>query len=187
MNAKDKHQLALDLWATGIREARLLATYIDDPKKVTKQQIENQMKDIDYWDLGDKLATNIILKTKFVKYYVGKWRNVENYWYRRVAWILLAEYAYKDKNFDAKYLESFLKEIEDNIRKEENWVQEAMLYAVMYIGGRTKELNEKCIRLGKRISDIDIDYGNTQCETPKIILHMTKPHTQKRIETYYKN
>ena len=62
-----------------------------------------------------------------------------------------------------------------------------MLYAIMYIGGRTKELNEKCIKLGRKLADIKIDYGDTQCETPKILKHMKKEHTKKRIETFYKS
>ena len=173
--------------ASGFHDARILSTYIEDPKKVTKEQIDNQMKDIDYWDLGDKLATNIVLKTNFVKYFIDKWKNSQNAWYRRTAFILLAEYAYKDKNSDPEYLESFLKEIEKNVRNEGNWVQEGMLYAIMYIGGRTKELNHKCVEFGKRLADIKIDYGDTQCEIPKILKHMTKDHTEKRIVTYYKS
>lgn len=62
-----------------------------------------------------------------------------------------------------------------------------MLYAIMYIGGRTKELNEKCVEFWKRLADIKIDYGDTQCETLKILKHMTKDHTQKRISAYYKS
>ena len=47
-NSKDRHQLVLDLWASGFHDARILATYIEDPKKVVKEQIDNLMKDIDY-------------------------------------------------------------------------------------------------------------------------------------------
>ncbi|MDT8366470.1 MAG: DNA alkylation repair protein [bacterium] len=35
------HDLALQLWETGIHEARLLATMIDEPSAVTGQQMEN--------------------------------------------------------------------------------------------------------------------------------------------------
>ncbi len=185
-NSKDRHQLAIDLWATSFHDAKILATYIEDPKKVTRDQIDDQIKDIDYWDLGDKLVTNVVLKTEFVKYFINKWKDSKNTWYQRFAFILLAEYAYKDKNSDIKFLKLFLNEIEDKIRNEENWVQEAMLYTIMDIGGRTKELNEKYIELGRKLADIEIDYGDTQCETPKILKHMIKEHRQKRIETFYK-
>ncbi|MBY9006012.1 MAG: DNA alkylation repair protein [Candidatus Lokiarchaeota archaeon] len=184
-NANNRHQLALDLWDSGFHDAKILATYIDDPKKVLKDQIIKQITDIDYWDLGDKLVTNIVLKTKHIKYFINKWKNSDNPWIRRSAFVLLAEYAYRDKNSDPEFLKPFLTEIEEKIYKEENWVKEGMLYAVMYIGSRSKKLNKLCIDLGKRLKDIKIDYGETKCETPKIIKHMTKDHTQKRIESFY--
>lgn len=34
------HALALELWGTGIHEARLLATMVDDPRAVTEAQME---------------------------------------------------------------------------------------------------------------------------------------------------
>ena len=34
------HNLAGELWASGIHEARLLAAFIDDPKQVTEDQME---------------------------------------------------------------------------------------------------------------------------------------------------
>ena len=40
------HQIALELWQTGIAEARILAAMTDEPEKVTEQQMENWVKDI---------------------------------------------------------------------------------------------------------------------------------------------
>ncbi len=37
---KKNHPLALELWQTGIHEARLLACFIDDPQAVTEEQME---------------------------------------------------------------------------------------------------------------------------------------------------
>jgi 3-methyladenine DNA glycosylase AlkD len=34
------HELAHQLWASGIHEAKILASMIDDPKKVTKEQMD---------------------------------------------------------------------------------------------------------------------------------------------------
>jgi len=42
---KKDHGLALELWKTGIREARILASLIDDPKLVTPQQMDTWVKD----------------------------------------------------------------------------------------------------------------------------------------------
>lgn len=40
------HDLALELWRTRIAEARILAAMIDDPAKLTEEQMEDWVKDI---------------------------------------------------------------------------------------------------------------------------------------------
>src|SRR3990172_6696948 len=48
------HKLALELWKTGIHEARLLAPMIDIPEKATEEQLEEWVKDFDSWDIVDQ-------------------------------------------------------------------------------------------------------------------------------------
>lgn len=182
-----KHEVALKLWDTGIYDARVVATHIENPRKTTEEQINSWMKDIEFFELGDKIATNILLKTDFIKSYIEAWKNHKNDIYRRTAWWLLGQYAYKNKKCDPEYLESFLPEIQEKIHDEENRVKEAMLIAIMYIGGRTPELNKKCLDLAEDVEDVEIDYGDTNCQQPLIVKHMTKEHTQKRMKTYYKS
>lgn len=181
----NRHDFALKLWDSGVHDARLVAIYIEDPKKTTKKQIESWMDDISFFDLVDKLGTEILLKTKWTKQYIDKWKSHDHWLYRRMAYHLLGQYAYKDKTSDPEYLESFLREIESNIRKEQNRVKESMLYAIMYIGGRTPALNRKCLELAERVDDVAIDYGETNCQQPLIRKHMSKDHTKKRMKKYY--
>ena len=49
---KRDHERALALWASGIREARLLALFTDEPKKVTREQAERYAADVQF--LGDR-------------------------------------------------------------------------------------------------------------------------------------
>ena len=41
------HTLALQLWDTGYADARILASMVDEPDKVTEQQMDRWVKDID--------------------------------------------------------------------------------------------------------------------------------------------
>ncbi len=59
------HTLALNLWETNIHEARLLATMIDDPKKVDEQQMEQWAGDFQCWDLCDQCCLNLFDKTEY--------------------------------------------------------------------------------------------------------------------------
>src|SRR5688572_17375522 len=50
------HALALELWASGIHEARILATVIADPMKLTKPQMESWARECDNWAVTDAMA-----------------------------------------------------------------------------------------------------------------------------------
>src|SRR5688572_3760029 len=43
------HELALALWRTGWLEARVLASFVDEPDKVTPTQMEQWARDFDNW------------------------------------------------------------------------------------------------------------------------------------------
>src|SRR5256885_4802509 len=47
------HRLAQQLWTTGIHEARVLATLIGEPEKVTAAQVDRWSRDFESWDVGD--------------------------------------------------------------------------------------------------------------------------------------
>ncbi len=57
------HTLALELWETGIAEARILASMIDDPKQVTPKQMDRWVQDFDAWDVCDQACMNLFDKT----------------------------------------------------------------------------------------------------------------------------
>ena len=50
---RDDHELASALWASGIHEARILASMVDDPAQVTEEQMETWVADFDSWDVCD--------------------------------------------------------------------------------------------------------------------------------------
>ena len=47
------HRLAIELWKTGIPEAKIVAAMIDEPEKLPEAQMEDWVKDIDSWDVCD--------------------------------------------------------------------------------------------------------------------------------------
>jgi 3-methyladenine DNA glycosylase AlkD len=57
--AGPSHELAAELWASGIHEARILATLIDDPARVTGRQMDRWVGDLDSWDVCDQACQNL--------------------------------------------------------------------------------------------------------------------------------
>jgi 3-methyladenine DNA glycosylase AlkD len=59
------HELTQDLWKTGIHEARILASMIDDPAEVSEDQMEKWAADFDSWDVVDGCCRNLFDRTEF--------------------------------------------------------------------------------------------------------------------------
>ena len=60
---KRDHQRALDLWKTGIREARLIACFSDEPRKVTEEQAWQWAEDFDSWEVVDHAASLLLRRS----------------------------------------------------------------------------------------------------------------------------
>ena len=50
------HELAAALWDTGVYEARLLASFVDDPARVTSAQMDRWAADFDNWGVVDTVC-----------------------------------------------------------------------------------------------------------------------------------
>ena len=59
------HPLALALWKTGIAEARIVASIVAEPNKVTARQMEAWVVGIDSWDVCDQVCGTLWDKTAF--------------------------------------------------------------------------------------------------------------------------
>src|SRR5690606_40585435 len=57
------HELADALWRTGVYEARMLASMVDEPERVTRAQMDRWVKDCDNWALVDTLCFNLFDRT----------------------------------------------------------------------------------------------------------------------------
>ena len=56
------HDLALQLWTTGNREARILAALVADPKQLTKAQMNAWVRTFNSWEVCDNAAIHLFRK-----------------------------------------------------------------------------------------------------------------------------
>ena len=67
------HELAAELWDSGIHEARILATIVDEPERVTRRQMDQWARDFDSWDVCDQACQNLFRYTPFAWEMAAKW------------------------------------------------------------------------------------------------------------------
>jgi 3-methyladenine DNA glycosylase AlkD len=176
------HELAAELWATGIHDARLLATMIEEPDKVTEGQIDAWIADLDFWDLSDKLCTNVVAKTPFAGKKIKQWLKSKSEYARRAAFVLLAEMARNGDAIKDSEFEAYIELIEERIHKEKNWPREAMNWALICVGSRNKSLNRKALAAARRIGPVAVDYGDTSCKAPDALDHLTRERVVAKLK-----
>jgi 3-methyladenine DNA glycosylase AlkD len=152
---KRQHELAADLWASGIHEARILAALIDDPKLVTARQMDAWVADFDSWDLCDQACMKLFAKTPYVAEKVANWAKDKREFVRRAAFATIAGYAVGAKKApDADFL-PFLAFIETCATDERNFVKKAVNWALRQIGKRSKALHAPALKLATKLAASD--------------------------------
>jgi 3-methyladenine DNA glycosylase AlkD len=149
------HELALELWASGIHEARILATIIDDPKMVSRAQMESWVQDFDSWDLCDQACMNLFWRTEGGAEMAFDWAEREEEFVKRASFALMARFATKSAKTSDEFLESFLPVIEKASDDNRSFVRKAVSWALRGIGKRNAHLNELAIACAERIRDRD--------------------------------
>ena len=149
------HALAQQLWASGIHEARILASMIDDSEMVTEEQMERWVKDFDSWDVCDQCCMNLFDKTKFAYQKVVEWSRREEEFVRRAGFTLMATLAVHDKKASDEEFLKFLPIIKREASDNRNFVKKAVNWALRQIGKRNLNLNREAIETAKEIQEID--------------------------------
>ena len=91
------HELAQELWSTGVHEARILASMVDDPRMVTEEQMERWAADFDSWDVCDQCCGNLFDKTQFAYRKAVEWAARDEEFVKRAGFALMAWLAFHDK------------------------------------------------------------------------------------------
>jgi len=149
------HKLAQQLWSSGIRDARILATLIDDPKMVTEEQMESWAKDIDSWDVCDSCCGNLFDKTLFAYQKAIEWGAREEEFVKRAGFALIAWLPVHDKKAEDEKLLNFLPIIKREAADDRNYVKKAVNWALRNIGKRNPNLNREAIKAAKEIKKFE--------------------------------
>jgi 3-methyladenine DNA glycosylase AlkD len=155
--AKDigkNHQLALELWKSDIHEARILASFIDEPEKVTENQLEKWVRDFNSWDVCDQVC-NLFEKTPYAHQKAIDWTNRKEEFIKRAAFALMAGLALHDKKARNEQFEQFFPLIKEAATDDRNFVKKAVNWALRNIGKRNKTLNRRAIEIAREIQEMN--------------------------------
>ncbi len=145
-NIEKNHILANKLWKQKIHECKLLACFVEDIEKVTENQIEKWILDIDSWDLCDTFCDEIIMKTPLAVKKVFDWSSRTEEFVKRAAFALIASLAYYDKKMTNNDFEKFIPLIIRESSDDRNYVKKAIDWSLRNIGKRNAFLKKQSMK-----------------------------------------
>ena len=149
------HELAQRLWASGIHDAKILASMIDDPKQVTDAQQERWALEFDSWDLCDQCCNNLFRITATAYQKAIDWSTRDEEFVKRAGFVLMAALAVHDKGAPDHVFERFLSIIRRESTDNRNFVKKAVNWALRQIGKRNRYLNARAIAIAEEIRALD--------------------------------
>jgi 3-methyladenine DNA glycosylase AlkD len=149
------HALAEALWKTGWYEARLLATFVDDPRLVTPAQMDRWCKDFENWADCDTACFSLFDRTPHAWGRVKMWSTRKREFEKRAAFALLAGMALHDKKGPDEPFAKSLPLIKRAATDERNFVKKGVSWALRGIGERSSPLNAAAVKLARKLADSD--------------------------------
>jgi len=155
------HALSLELWDSGIHEGKLLATLIEEPRKVSLEQLSKQVRDIKEKTVVDYFVKHVVSKTDFLLSRANSWTNMSKTQRVRYAgYLCVSELAHRSTILDNNYFSKHLLIIELQLATARGLVKNGQLNALISIGSRNKALNKKAVKTAKKLGEIKLIQGN---------------------------
>lgn len=146
------HQLAVQLWATGWYEARLMAALIDDSARVTRRQMNAWAGDFENWADCDTVCFHLFDKTPFAWEKARQWSKSPREFVKRAGFALMASLALHDKAAPHDRFRVFLPLIEKAARDDRNFVKKGVNWALRTVGRRTPALRKSASAVARRLA-----------------------------------
>jgi 3-methyladenine DNA glycosylase AlkD len=149
------HEVAGALWATGVYEARLLASMVDDPGAVTPEQMDAWCAAFDNWAVVDTVCFNLFDRTPHAWEAVDRWAARDEEFVKRAGFALLWSLANHDRTAPDAGFAAGLALIERTGGDGRHLVDKAIGMALRAIGKRLPALRDEALAVAERMGASD--------------------------------
>jgi 3-methyladenine DNA glycosylase AlkD len=153
-NIKRNHDRALELWASGIREARLLAAFTAEPKKMTADIARAWAAEFNSWEIVDGVS-DLFADAKLQDPLIAEFAADDREFVRRTAFAMMAWSAVHMKKEPDATLLAWLPLIEKHAGDPRNFVKKAVNWALRQIGKRNMACHGPALELSERLAASD--------------------------------
>lgn len=177
--------LARALWASGHTEARLLATMVVDAREMPWTELDAWAKGLDWTMLTDVFVTNVVLRSPHAVKALA-WTRSKSEWVGRAGWLGLSALLTKTTLLADEDLLRWVKRIEEELPGAKNYARDAMNRALIALGSTGGVVQTAALATAKRLGKVEVDYGDTACETPDAAGYIQKSRARKEAQAHVK-
>lgn len=165
---KKDYQLALDLWDTGIYDARYLAGLVADDLKMTKKDLRHWAEASNCSGLSEYTVAWVAAEGRYGWELGLEWIESEQERVAAAGWSTLGGVVAlePDAELDMPALRSLLQRVGKTIHAQPNRVRYAMNGFVISAGAYVTELTELARKTAAGIGKVHVEMGGTACKVP---------------------
>ncbi|WP_346621084.1 DNA alkylation repair protein [Blastococcus montanus] len=145
------HDLAAGLWDSGVHEARILASLVDDPALVDDAQFERWAAGFGSWDLCDQVCQNLLRYAEPAWTKAVEWTTRPEALVKRAGFTLMAGLAVAEKRTDDERFAALLAPLAAGADDERPLVRKGASWALRAIGKRSTGLNRLAIGTAEQL------------------------------------
>lgn len=149
------NELAIQLFDSGIYEARILCSKMFKPADITEDLMETWVSTFENWEICDSFCMGLFAKSPLARQKILEWTLRDNEFEKRAGFVIMAAYCMADKKADNETFEQFFPLIEREATDHRLYVKKAVNWALRNIGKRNADLNKAAITVANRISMLE--------------------------------
>ena len=174
---KENHQqLAMELYDSGVYDARYLAGLIADGSKMTKKQLKDWAHQSTSPGTSEYTVPWVATESPYGFELALEWIDSKNELIATTGWSTLSGLlsVTPDADLDLKTIQSLIDRVQKTIHSAPNRVRYAMNGFVIAAGSFVATLTEKALEAGKKIGKVSVDMNGTACKVPAIPEYIKK-------------
>ncbi len=165
---KKDYKLSLDLYDTGIYDARYLAGLIADGSRMTKQDLRGWLAGSNGVHACGNIIAAVAAESPHGRELAMEWIESKDAGTAQAGWATLTSLVAitDDADLELPELERLIKRVEKTIQQQPNYVRYSMNSFLIAVGIHVRALTELATDAGEKIGKVTVDMGKTACKVP---------------------
>jgi 3-methyladenine DNA glycosylase AlkD len=170
------HQLALELWDTGIYDAMYLAALMADDASMSKRDLQRWLDGATSAALAEYSVPWVAAGSPHGWELGRKWIDSKQEAVAAAGWNTLGGVVSltPDEELDLAEVKALLARVGKTIHSAPDRVRYVMNGFVIVVGSHVKPLTDEAVKVAKAIGTVEVDMGDTSCKVPDAAAYIDK-------------